>query len=81
MTKDARIGLAVLGAELVYAGKFERSDVDYTNPRVQQELEQYEHLNSRSLQQEITKQRQKHWGFLPSDLRRRLLRKLRGNKV
>lgn len=79
-TKDARIGLAVLGAELVYAGKFERSDVDYTNPRVKQELERYEPLDSQALQHEITSLRLRNWGFLPDDLRRRLLRKLRGIK-
>jgi len=74
-TGDARIGLAVLGAELVYAGKFKKDDVDYTNPKVKKVLEKYKDLNSSDIKREILKLRALHWGFLPGDVRRRLIRR------
>lgn len=74
-TSDARIGLAVLGAELVYAGKFTKDDVDYTNPKVEKVLEKYTDMNSSDIKREILKFRALHWGFLPGDLRRRLIRR------
>jgi len=79
-TQDVRIGLAVLGAEMVYAGDFTKKDVDYTNPRIQNELNRYEHLDSNKVQKEIKRLRIKNWGFLPGDLRRRLLRQIRGKQ-
>lgn len=74
VTNDTRVGLAVLGAELVYAGVFTRSDVDYTNPRVRSILERYENMDSRRIKHELIKLKMCHWGMLPSDLRRRLIR-------
>ena len=73
-TGDTRIGLAVLGAELVYNGKFEKSDVDYTNPKLKTILEKYQSLDSISLKSEIKKLRLRNWGILPRDLRRRIIR-------
>jgi len=73
-TKDERIGLAVLGAELVYAGIFTKTDVDYTNPRVKHVLEKYETMCIDDLKHEISTLKIRHWGFLPGDMRRRLLR-------
>jgi hypothetical protein len=73
-TKDVRIGLAVLGAELVYAGQFNKEDVDYTNPKVRNVLEDYQDMSSDRINKEIIKLRWRHWGFLPSDLRRRVIR-------
>jgi len=75
--KDPRIGLAVLGAELVYAGKFNRADVDYTNPKISQVLEQYHEKDFYEIKQEIIRRKLLNWGFLPNDLRRRLIRRLR----
>ena len=74
-TEDARIGLAVLGAELVYAGYFLEKDVDYTNPKVKNVMAEYQHMDSTQIKREIIKQRWLNWGFLPSDQRRRLLRR------
>ena len=74
-TDDERIGLAVLGAELVYAGIFTKEDVDYTNPKVKEVLEKYQDMDHNQIKQEVTKQRFLNWGFLPSDLRRRVLRR------
>ncbi|MEL7637960.1 MAG: hypothetical protein AAGU03_09485 [Anaerolineaceae bacterium] len=75
--KDPRIGLAVLGAELVYAGEFNRADVDYTNPKVGRVLEHYQDFDFNNIKHEIMKRRLFNWGFLPSDLRRRIIRRLR----
>ena len=74
LTKDVRIGLAILGAELVYAGKFTQKDVDYTNPRVKDVLNYYKEMNSIEIQREIIRLRGQHWGILPSNIRRCLLR-------
>ena len=73
-TRDVRIGLAILGAALVYAGKFTKSDVDYTNPRVKMVLERYESMDSDEVKREIRALRFKNFGFLPGDLRRRIIR-------
>ena len=80
-TGDIRIGLAVLGAELVYAGRFKRSDVDYTNPRMKTILEEYLSLDSAGLERKIRRLRAHNWGMLPGDARRRLIRALRGDNV
>jgi hypothetical protein len=80
-TRDTRIGLAVLGAELVYAGRFKKSDVDYTNPKVRTVLEEYLSLDSAGLESEIRKMRLFNWGILPGDLRRRVIRTLRNSLV
>jgi len=80
-TGDRRIGLAVLGAELVYAGQLSRSDVDYTNARMRAVLEQYLPLDSAGLEREIRRLRARNWGMLPGDLRRRLIRTLRSENV
>lgn len=75
VTNDARIGLAVLGAELVYAGVFSELDVDYTNPSVRKVLKKYENMDSREIRHEIKNLKMRHWGLLPGDLRRKVLRK------
>jgi hypothetical protein len=76
--KDMRLGFAVLGAELVYAGIIEREDQNYTNQTMNQILEKYQFFTSTELDREIKKLKGKHWGFLPSDLRRRIIRQIQG---
>jgi hypothetical protein len=76
--KDKRLGLAVLGAELVYAGVFGRDEQNYTNPKMDQALARYLDFTSDELKREIHRLRLRHWGFLPSDCRRKVLRYLRG---
>jgi hypothetical protein len=49
--------------------------VDYTNPNVKDILKKYEPMGSKAIRREILKQRCLHWGFLPSDLRRKLIRR------
>jgi hypothetical protein len=80
-TGDTRIGLAVLGAELAYAGRLSKSDVDYTNPRMKTILEEYLPLDSAGLEREIRRLRARNWGMLPGDLRRRIIRALRSENV
>ncbi len=75
---DRRIGLAVLGAELVYAGEFGREDQNYTQPKMKEALNQYEGMDAQALENEIRRLRTLHWGFLPDDWRRRVLRLIRG---
>lgn len=76
-TGDTRIGLAVLGRELVYAGRLKKSDVDYTNPKMKTILEKYLTFDRVGLEREIRKLRFLNWGILPSNLRRRFIRLLR----
>jgi len=74
-TQDVRIGLAILGAELVYAGQFSKEDVDYTNPKLADVFEKYKDMANFQVKQEVFLLRAKRWGILPGDLRRRMLRK------
>lgn len=74
-TEDVRIGLAILGSELVYAGRFEKKDVDYTNPTIGRVLDGYAAMNSSEIKREISKLRLRNWGILPGDLRRKFIRR------
>lgn len=74
-TSDVRIGLAILGAELVYAGKFTKVDVDYTNPKAVDFFRQFQEMGSKDIKREIMKLRILNLGFLPGDMRRKALRK------
>jgi len=77
-TQDRRIGFASLGAELVYAGVFNRADQNYTVPRMEEVFQKYADMNAGQVKKEIRQLRLRHWGFLPTDLRRRVLRENRG---
>lgn len=77
LTRDVRLGLAVLGAELVYAGKFNKDDIDYTNPKVSQVLEDYRELDFQQLRSEVIRLRLVNWGFLPGNWRRAWLKRMR----
>lgn len=75
---DRRIGIAVLGAELVYAGKFGREDQNYTNPNMDQVLQKYQDMSSHEIKREVQRLRFLHWGFFPKDWRRKVIRQIRG---
>lgn len=77
LVKDPRIGLAIIGAELVYGGKFTKKDVDYTNPNLHSVIEPYLSMNYNEIKHEITLLRIMNFGFLPGNLRRKLLRSIR----
>ena len=76
-TGDVRMGLAILGAELVYAGKFDKLDADYTNPKMSTLLAYYEPMNAKMIKFQIRKLRFLHWGYLPDNLRRQVIRNKR----
>lgn len=76
-TGDVRLGLAVLGAELVYAGKFSKFDADYTKPTMLNLFKEFESLDSSQVKRKIGQLRLLNWGLLPNDLRRRIIRKRR----
>jgi len=80
-TGDVRIGLAVLGAELVYAGKLRKADADYTNPGMSAALDRYAKMDARDIERQIRKLRAVNWGILPGDVRRRVIRALRSENV
>jgi len=80
-TGDVRVGLAALGAELVYAGKLKKPDADYTNPKMKMVLAKYETMSNRDLAREIRRLSARNWGVLPGDLRRRTIRALRSESV
>lgn len=75
-TKDIRIGLASLGAELAFAGTFSYRDLDYSNPRMSHVLESYLSLDAKGLDREIRRRRFLNWGILPGSKRRMILRRL-----
>lgn len=72
-SKDIRLGLACLGAELTYQGRFKISHLDYTNPHLKQVLDEYLFFKENRLRFEIRKIRLLNWGFLPSRKRRNLI--------
>ncbi len=72
-TKDTRIGLAALGAELAYSGLFRIRDLDYSNPRIKHNLEKYSSLGFIELNREIRKRRLLNWGILSGRNRRKIL--------
>lgn len=76
--QDVRLGLAILGAEMVYAGLFNREHQNYTNFKMDDVLSRYVTFDSEKIEKEIKKLRFLHWGILPGDLRRRVIRQLRG---
>ena len=77
-TGDVRLGLAVLGSELVYAGKFRKEDVDYTNSKAKNYFIQHQNLTSIELIKKIQKLQKLNWGFLPNNIRQKVLRQIRG---
>lgn len=77
-TEDRRMGFAVLGTELIYAGVFGRQDQNYTNPKMDIILSKYLDWSSEQIKREIRRLRFWHWGPLPTDWRRRVIRLRRG---
>jgi len=71
--KEVRLGLAVLGAELAYAGGFTIADLDYTNPRMSDILKNYMSWDAVQVELKIKKLRWLNWGFLPNKIRRKIL--------
>lgn len=72
-TDDTRLGLACLGAELAYAGFFQISDLDITNPNLGKILIRFIDLDNKALHRKVSKFRFLNFGFLPSSKRRKLI--------
>lgn len=69
-SRDIRLGLACLGAELAFKGRFQIGHVDYANPHLKQVLDRYLSFNEKRLRFEIWKMRFLNGGFLPNRKRR-----------
>lgn len=80
-TGNMLIGLAVLGAELVFSGKFTKDDIDYTTPKIMETLINYQSMDCRSIKKEIIKLRLSNWGLLSANLRRKFLRRKLSNNI
>ena len=71
--RDSRLGLAILGAEMVYAGIFQINNVDYSNHLTKSFFEKVETWNSKAIDTEIMRLQLFNWWLLPSIFRRKLL--------
>jgi glycosyltransferase involved in cell wall biosynthesis len=72
-TKDRRLALACIGAELAYAGVFIINDLDVTSPRINQVLKKFSNLNDQALRNEVLRYRCLNFGFLPFNTRRKVI--------
>lgn len=75
-TGDLRIGLAALGAELAYRGRFTADDLDYSNPNMKKVLDKYILMDVKKLERKIRIFRFLNFSFLNSRRRRKILRLL-----
>ncbi len=80
-SKDRRIGFAVLGGELAIEEDFLPEHISYSNPYLSEVFKSYEDYNDQQLWSEIAKLRNKHWGILPSHLRKKWVCSLRQGAV
>lgn len=72
-THDTRIGLAALGAEMAFTGRFTIDDLDYTSSRMRSVLSEFEEWNADQLARRIAQMRMVNFGFLPGNLRRKII--------
>jgi hypothetical protein len=78
LRRDRRLGLAVLGAELVYHGALGVEHLDYSNPRMQEALRRFGDRDVTELEARIKRLRARNLGWLSSVSRRRALCYFRG---
>jgi hypothetical protein len=71
--RDARLGYAVLGAELACLGRLSTAHVDYSNPLLGQLFDLYKDLTPEELRSQVWTIGLRSLGFLPSKLRLRML--------
>lgn len=72
-SRDVRLGLAVLGAELAYQGQFLPKHLNYSDPYVSHILKPYENFTAAQIHTEIRRLRRRNFGFLPHRLRREVV--------
>lgn len=75
-TKDPRLALACIGAELAYAGMFDINDLDVPNPKMKLILNKFMNLSSKALHNQVLRCRLFNFGFLPSNTRRKMISKI-----
>jgi hypothetical protein len=75
LKKDRRLGFAVLGAEMTFKEEILPCHLSYSNSYLRRLFNGYEALDSGQLKGEIRKVSLKTFGFLPDQLRQRILRK------
>ncbi|MBN2466489.1 hypothetical protein JXD38_12790 [candidate division WOR-3 bacterium] len=79
--KDLRIGLAALGAELTFLGRFRVDDLNYSGPVLDRALRRYASFSVEKLISEVKRLRMLNFGWLPGRSRRDALRYLRGGDL
>lgn len=67
---DRRLGLAVLGAELVLSGIFRAEHISYEHPKAHEYFVKYGDLDTEEIKKEIRRLRRQSGGWLPSHIRR-----------
>ena len=75
LKQDRRLGFAVLGAEMTFKEEILPCHLSYSNPYLRGLFNGYETLDSGQLKGEIRKISLKTFGFLPEQLRQKILRK------
>ncbi|MFH2008152.1 MAG: hypothetical protein ABI333_16335 [bacterium] len=74
-TRDPRLGLAMIGAELALGGRFDETHLSYGNDEVEAVFNDYRELDAAALEREIKRLARANWGLLPAPWRREVLRR------
>lgn len=72
-TGDVRLGYAIIGTELAFAGVFEPEHISYSNPFAKEVFQNYQELSTPAIKREIYCLRRQNWGWLPMKTRKALL--------
>jgi hypothetical protein len=72
-TRDRRIALALLGAELALRGGIQADHLDYSDPYLRNLFKHYESLEAEQLERKIKGLARGSFGFLPNSLRWKVL--------
>lgn len=68
-SKDRRLCLATLGAELTFCGIMGVREVDYTFPKMAEIIKKYEGVHTSALEALTRYYRLRNWGIMPSNIR------------
>jgi hypothetical protein len=80
-TGDRRVGLACLGAELAFSGKFGVEHLDYSDPTLGETARRYEGMDGTRLERLLRRLRAMNFGMLPGRSRRSILSYIRGGNL
>jgi len=67
---DRRLGLAILGAELVFSGRFAAEHISYNQPKTNEIFLKYSDLSAAAIKKEIRWMKLRSGGWLPAHMRR-----------